>query len=64
MNLWDYETLNVVITDKKGSKTSGCIIAVISAEDWDIEEDGLTLESEDGRLYGFRESEIASIDIV
>lgn len=64
MNLWKYESCDVKICDIDGIEYEGCVIVVNSADDLDSDEDELTIEKKDGKLFGLKESEIKTIEIL
>lgn len=65
MDIWEYETYDVKLTDTSGNTYVGCVISAISAEDLQSNEDGLTLETfDDHKILGFSKSEIATIEII
>lgn len=64
MNIWDFNYQKVRLTDKDGDIFVGSIIDISPAEDEDLGEDCAALELSDGRIIGFYESEIKSIEVI
>jgi len=64
VNLWDYYGQYVKIIDVDGDVFIGDVLDVASAEDVEGDEDDLSLELSDGRIFGFSPSNIKSIDVL
>lgn len=64
MNIWDFNYQKVRLTYKDGDVFAGRIIEISPAEDEEQGEDCVALELSDGRIIGFYESEIKSIEVI
>ncbi len=65
VNVWDYANNLPYVTLKAvgGQVFTGGIIYVEDSEETEADEDGLVLETPDGRIINFLQSEIESIQI-
>ena len=64
VNIWDFANQlgKVRITTLDGEVYVGDIICVDDAEEADDDEDSITIEEKNGRIWGFYPSEIAKIE--
>lgn len=64
VNLWDYYGKRVRITDTDGEVFIGDVLDVASAEDVEGDEDDLSLELSNGKIFGFSPSNIKNIEVI
>lgn len=64
VNLWNYYGERVRITDMDNEVFIGDVLDVASAEDVEGDEDDLSLELDNGMIYGFSPSGIQNIEII
>ena len=65
VNVWEYanELPFVTVNTVGGDSFSGRIVCVEDIETTELEEDSIVVESEDGEMRSFLQSEIESIEV-
>lgn len=66
VNIWDYATAGKVsLLDIDGRWHEGSVVCVNDTDEmYDAQEDEITIQTSDGRIIGFKQSEIDRINVI